>query len=182
MRELTANQRAVLRRLRTHGSSSPYGDLQWLRDAESPYGPTSYLGLVGALKVLFSLRDAGLVHRVPSGESGWCLTQLGRLVVEGLTLRQARILSTLGGSGDPMTANEIGFALGFEPGEFTCGKANRGRGSTHRVMPPAQRVISSLRSLLAKGLIVSADRVSGRSGRAFVLSEPGRRALRETLK
>lgn len=98
-----------------------------------------------------------------------------------MTPRQTAILRALSESAEPMSANGIGYALGFRPGEVQASipKHSAGGGCI-RSMGPAQRVNFPLTALRRRGLVGFGRRPDGRSGTAYVITADGRAALAGT--
>lgn len=90
-----------------------------------------------------------------------------------LTERQVAILGVLADAGGrPVTPNDIGWALGFQPGEHKLFRKGH-----QRSMGPAQKVIGSLNGLKRRDYIRPTRRQDGLSGTAYWLTSTGRSAL-----
>lgn len=90
-----------------------------------------------------------------------------------MTERQVAILGVLADAGGlPVTPNDIGWALGFQPGEHKLFRKGH-----QRSMGPAQKVIGSLNGLKRRCFVRPTRRADGLSGTAYVLTSAGRLAL-----
>src|SRR5262249_37272796 len=73
------------------------------------------------------------------------------------------------------TPNQIGYGVGVAPVEGGRGQGGRGKG--HRNFGAAQRIIFPLTRLRKLGFVVMTNRLDGKSGTAYLITDTGREAL-----